>query len=205
MVGTVLPIVYGERKRGKLPLTLWCHILGYLFGAAAIGGVLGALGVAFLWQAQFVIKDFPLFVATGLIGLVYSSREFGLVQVPVLHCTRQVPHGWRLVFSPRTRALCYGFALGLGLATRIPVSTFYVAAFWVTFSGSPLRSSLAMCAFGAGRALPIFLIDRRCDSGNQRRSISRGLSSWEPVVHLINGLALAGGSACLLVVWFMTR
>lgn len=205
MVGTILPIVYGERKRRQPPVTLLLHMLGYILGAAVVGAVLAALGMALLRQTPSVIRNFPVFVATGLVSLVYSGREFGLVPVPAPQFSRQVPHSWRLLFPPRIRALSYGLGLGVGLATRIPVSTFYVAAFWATFSGNPLRGSLAMTAFGVGRALPILLIDKTCDALSERPRLMRGLSRWEPVVHLVNGLALACAGAWLMVSNFISR
>jgi cytochrome c biogenesis protein CcdA len=137
--------------------------------------------------------------ASGLVGLLYSIRELGLFQVPVLQATRQVPELWRHVLPPQVASLLYGLGLGFGLATRIPVGTFYVAVIWSILVGNPLLGAVGMAAFGLGRALPLMWMAWSFNSNEQTFRLMRILPRWQPVVHLVNGVALGFAGSSLLV------
>jgi len=204
MVGTVLPIVYGERKLGQLSTVLGLHALGYIAGACCLGVLLGALGAIFSDDAGVATGNSTVLVVTGFASLIYSTRELGLVPVPVLQFRRQVPHKWRFL-PPKVMALFYGVGLGFGLATRIPVSTFYIAIIWVVLTGSLKLGVLSMAAFGLGRALPLVFISGRLGSVAGYHRLARTLYGWEPLVHLINGLALGFAGSGLLVASLASR
>ncbi len=199
MVGTILPIVYGERKRGKLPVVLWLHFLGCFVGASCLGALLGLIGAVLPKQVMTLGPSISAFVASGFVSLLYSVRELDLIQVPAPQFRRQVPSKWRLLLPPRVTALFYGLELGWGLTIRISVTTFYVAAIWAIMSGSPILGALCMAMFGLGRALPLMWISRGLDSVADCRRLAYTLTGWETVVHFINGLVLAFAGSCFLV------
>lgn len=203
MVGTILPIVHGERRRGKLPATLWLHTIGYLAGAAIMGGMLGAFGGALPRQAFPAGQSCTVLVATGSVSILFSLHELSLAQMPMPQCRWQVPPEWRFLLPCRVTALCYGLGLGFGLATRIPVSTFYPAVLWAVLVGSPLPSALGMSVFGLGRALPLIWAAWSLDGDEESFRLTQVLHRWKPMVQLVNGLALGSVGSCLVVAGLM--
>jgi sulfite exporter TauE/SafE len=190
MVGTILPIGYGERAQGRQPTSLWIHALGNVTGAVGLGLVLGEIG-----QLATRARDRPGMTllalgVTGGVAFLYSLREFGFAALPIPQFKRQVPARWRLELRPRIAAWLYGLELGAGLMTFVVVSTFYVAALWSVFAASPWIGAATMGAFGFGRALPVVLIGLRLERVEQTAVLTQFLSHWEKVVHLVNGLAL---------------
>lgn len=199
MAGTILPFVYGERQTGRRPITLWLHTLGCVVGAIAMGSLIGALGAMFPWRVLSINQSFVLLIATGFVSLLYSARELNLVAVPTPQCKWQVPSKLRYLLPHRATAFLYGLGLGFGLATRIPVSTFYVAVLWAALVNSPMLGALGMAMFGVGRASPILLMAWLLRSDEDSFHYTLSLGRLEPVVHLVNGLALNFAGSCLLV------
>lgn len=199
MVGTILPIVYRERKQNDGSVALFLHGLGYVVGAAFLGGLAGTVGNLVFRQMELTPTTLLILALTGFVSLMYSLREFGLLYVPIPQLERQVPHKWRLALPQRMMALAYGFALGVGITTRIPVGTFYVPLVWAILIGEPLLSATCMAAFGLGRTLPLLWAANGVASVSDCRHLARNLQSWEPLVHTTNGLALGIAGSCLVM------
>lgn len=199
MAGTILPIVYRECHKGKLWSPLLFHAVGCVAGATCLGCLLGAIGMLIPWHTLRIDQRSTELVASGLVGLLYSIRELGIFQVRVPQSTWQVPEVWRRVLPPRASSLIYGLALGFGVATRIPVSTFYVVVVWAVLLGSPLLGGLGMAAFGLGRASPLMWMAWVLNSNDDTFRHMSVLRQWQPGVHIVNGLALGFAGSCLLV------
>jgi cytochrome c biogenesis protein CcdA len=197
MVGTILPFVYGERQQGKRAVALWFHTAGYAVGAAATGCLLGILGAALPLHALHLDREILALSAPGAVSMLYSVCEMGLVQVPAPQFYRQVPENWRFQFRPRLAALLYGFGLGVGLGTRIPVTTFYVVVLWAILNGSPFLGALGIATFGFGRALPLLCMAPFVDSSDAAVRFE-SLYRFKPVVRVLNGIALGFAGSCLL-------
>ena len=82
MVGTISPMVHGDRQSGQRLAILALHTLGYLSGGGAVGYLVGAFGETLLKRADPATHRLSVLVLTGFVGLLYSSRELGLLQVP---------------------------------------------------------------------------------------------------------------------------
>ncbi len=203
MVGTILPIVYGERQQGKQPVALRLHTIGYLLGAAGIGGLLGTLGAALPWQASHTSRGFVVLIVTGFVSLLYSAHELSLFRVPAPQCRWQVSAAWRSQLPSSLAALSYGLGLGFGLATRIPVSTYYPAAIWAVLVGNPVLGALGMAMFGLGRAIPLLFMAWLLDTNEEGFRLAEALQHWKPLVHFVNGLALGFAGPCLIVTGFV--
>lgn len=199
MVGTILPIGHGERQQGRFAISPWFHAFGAVGGAALLGSLLGALGAMLPLPILSTSRSVVMLVATGLVGLLYSLRELALAPVPAPQFQRQVPAKWRLLLRPQIAALLYGLGLGIGVATRITVTTFYIVAFWALLGGSPARGALTMAAFGLGRALPVVGLGRWLRTGAETLRFVQTANGWEAVVHLINGVVLGFASTYLLI------
>jgi len=197
MVGTILPIVHGEQLQGKRPVTLWLYALGNLLGAIALGAVAGGLGYAVAGLATSALPSAISVSLTGALGLIYSLRDVQLVPIPAPQFRKQVPAKWRMTLPIRLTALLYGIGLGIGFATFVTASTLYVVVGWAMLTASPLLGALALAIFGLGRSLPMFMLGNRDVETNFRLTMI--LSGWQPLVLLLNGLALSLTGAYLLV------
>jgi sulfite exporter TauE/SafE len=145
-----------------------------------------------------ISRNSAVLSVSGVVGLLYSVRELGLFQVPVLQSTWQVPEVWRRVLPSQVASLLYGLGLGVGVATRIPVGTFYVTVVWAVLASSPLLGALGMAAFGLGRALPLLWMAGLFNSNEEAFRLMSVLPRWQPAVHIVNGLALGFAGSCLL-------
>jgi len=197
MVGTILPFVYGERQQGKREVALWFHTAGYAVGAATTGCLLGILGAALPLHALHIDRGILALSLPGAVSVLYSLRELGLVQVPAPQFRRQVPEKWRFQFRPKLAALLYGLGLGVGLGTRIPVTTFYVVVLWAMLIGNPLLGALGLATFGFGRALPLLCMAPLLDSSDAAVRFE-SLYRFQPLVRVLNGIALGFAGSCLL-------
>lgn len=203
MVGTIVPIGYGERAQGQRALTPWIHFLGNVLGGAAVGALLGALGAVLL--SHGTVGPGSALLVTGVAGLVYSLRELGIVPVPLPLVRRQVPSKWRRDWPPRVAAFFYGLALGGGVSTSVYVSTFYVVAVWVVLQGSPVYGAIVLGLFGAGRGLPIAALGTRPWSVKRAFDFTLSLDKWREVMALVNGVALALSGSLLVAMRLALR
>jgi hypothetical protein len=147
MVETITPAGCGSRRRYRIALALFA--LGALLASAALGALLGLLGSA-------LDRTVALAVVAAL-ALVAAAREIGLLPGPVPGARGQVPERWRREWPLPGWALAYGAGLGLGLLTRLPVTTFLVACAGALALGDPLVSAACLVPFGLGRALMVAL------------------------------------------------
>lgn len=198
MAGTILPIVYGDHQSEKSPAALWIHLLGSVVGAAVLGALLGVIGLMLGWRPLAQTHGGMVLLAAGAVSLLYSTREMGLLSVPVMQCRRQVPQRWRVLMSANLSSLLYGLGLGFGVGTRIAVSTFYPAAIWALLVADPAVSAAGMAAFGLGRVLPLLVMGWLLKDKDESTLFTEALHDYKPLVHFVNGLALSSAGACLI-------
>ena len=187
MVGTILPIGYGEREKGRAPLGPWLYAGAAIASGTAVGAVAGAVASSLPWHHTQPLV--PL-LAIGLVALLYATSELRLLPVPRPQVRRQVRAEWRLSLPPRLTATLYGLELGTGVTTFVTVATFYVALLWSTLFGTVGTGALVMGAFGLGRALPVMVLSVRPRTAPETFRAVEPLTGWESVVHLANGLTL---------------
>src|SRR5262245_7593969 len=158
MVGTIIPMVHRESRKKRFATLHWIYTLGCIFGASCLGLCLGVLGRALFQSIPDVSNLRPAFWGCGVIGLAYSLREVGILEVPAPQLYCQVPEQWRHQMIEEKAALYYGMELGFGVLTRIPVSAFYVIIAWAFFAGDPLISCVSVAGYGLGKAMPVIYL-----------------------------------------------
>lgn len=199
MAGTILPIVYGERQAGKKSMALWVYTAGSVAGAAALGGLLGFVGSALPQEVSGYRMGTVALVVTGLLSLIYGAHELELLRAFAPQCRWQVPQQWSTSLPKNLCSLLYGAGLGVGVATRIQVGTFYPVLFWALLVGNPILSSLCMAVYGLGRAVPLLLMAWALTDHEENFRFSLVLHRYKPIIHFVNGLALGSVGSCLLV------
>jgi sulfite exporter TauE/SafE len=196
MVGTIIPIVHGERAAKKQVLTPW------FFGAATIvGGALVGAGTQFAGTFARLASPTPLTFDAVLcvMGLVLALDGLHFIAVPLPRIRRQVPARWRSVLAPRVLVWAYGVALGAGLATQIVAPAFYLLLTWVLLKASIPTAVLVLAAFGFGRGVTVAWYGLTKDHVGEVASFPSLLSFSFPVVELLNGIALAFVTGALVV------
>jgi len=199
MVGTILPIVYGERK--QLPKirrgSLIAYVIGSLVGGAVLGIVVSLIGLMLrLPEIGGGIAAIPL--AALVFHAVLALREVGVVNVPLPQSRWQVKRAWARDLHPKGAAFLYGLILGFGVLTRIPTGLFYALLIWVASSGDVQFGALAFLLVGLGRALPVTMLARETTDGGQMFRWSNVLHRWFPIMRLVNALVLSGAAG-----WFL--
>ena len=145
MISTISPAGCGGRHRRNLALAAFA--LGAVIASALLGLALGAVG------AVAGADRLGVALAVGALALVAAARESGLVRLPLPQVRRQVPERWRREWPLPLWSAAYGAGLGLGVLTHQAVATFWVVCAAAVWLAEPVPASIALAAFGAGRAL----------------------------------------------------
>lgn len=206
MVSTIVPMVHREQSRRRAYELLVLHTVGYVLGGVAIGTILGAAGAMLAHVISRDSHKILMFGIPTLLSLICSAGEIGLINLEWPQSRWAVPANWR-VLMPRTIVVwLYGFLLGLGWITRVPVGTFYVAAAWSFACGKTTVGALTMATFGLGRALPVLWLSARWQ-GDFAACLHDQvvLGAWKSPIRLVNALALASAGMCLCIVLLKLR
>jgi hypothetical protein len=177
MVETITPAGCGSRRRYRIALALFSAAA--VLASAALGALLGLAGSA-------LDRTVALSVV-AVLALVAAAREMGLIPGPVPGARGQVPERWRRDWPLPAWSLAYGAGLGVGLLTRLPVTTFLVACAGALALGDPLVAAACLAPFGAGRALMVILPTVR--AADPAAAVGR-LASRSRLVRPVNAAAL---------------
>jgi cytochrome c biogenesis protein CcdA len=193
MVGTIVPMVYGARKRSSR--LAWIHLAGAILSASLFGTVLGGAG----GLARQLTENRLGVLLVAVIALAYSAHELGLIRLPTPEFHRQVPAQWRWQYAPPLAALLYGLGLGVGVLTHITTTSLYVVLMLILVLANPGVGAVVLAAYGVGRGLPILifsLISR--DAVGAMEKHDRIVVRDPRFVHRANGTALALASLLLM-------
>jgi hypothetical protein len=201
MVGTMLPIGYGERLQGRARRSLVAYAIGSVVGAGSLGLLVSALGGLIPVEGQDRLA--LALGVTGIVAVLYGLSDASLVRVPRPQAGWQVPTRWYRRFRPELTGLLYGVGLGVGLATRIQVSTFYLLPLWCLLTGNVAWSVFTLSMFGVGRFLPLLIIGTERGGDVQAlESLIGKLEEFKPLVTFGNGIILTFVGAYLFAtVW----
>jgi hypothetical protein len=177
MVETITPAGCGSRRRYRIALALFAT--GAVLASAALGALLGLAGSAFDRAVALGV--------VAVLALVAAAREMGLIPGPVPGARGQVPERWRREWPLPAWSLAYGAGLGVGLLTRLPVTTFLVACAGALALGDPLVAAACLAPFGLGRALMVVLPTIR--SADPAAAVGR-LAARSRLVRPVNAAAL---------------
>jgi hypothetical protein len=195
MVGTIIPIVYGDTKKGSRILGL--HIAAYILGAIILGTVLGTF--SFLFEMNQAGRGSAA-GAIGVLCILCGARELGLIGFQLPQVGWQVPMKWRR-FPHEAMATLYGSVLGFGVANRIGVSTFHMVVLWAVLSRNPLSAAIVLSAFGIGRAIPLIWMVRHSETASECFTLLDSSLNFFLNLRALNGIGLASVGACFLSAW----
>jgi sulfite exporter TauE/SafE len=201
MVLTISPSVGGS---GNHTWGEWAVLLPFTAGASAsaaiVFGIVSAFGESVFGSAgSDGVTQSGLTVAIAILATAYGVSYLSKRPLPLKHTYRQVPKVWREAFSRRVAALLYGLGLGLGLFTKVPYVTFYVALALAFVSGSPAAGAVAGAVFGLARSAPLIVFRLSGVPLGAGERVTEGLARLRPRIDAINGLALSFGGVALLL------
>src|SRR5947209_5426979 len=122
MVGTISPVVYGSSRRSLWHRLMGIYVASQIAGAVLTGVIFAAAGAVL--QAVFHWNSYGLVATLAVVAVLAGMRDLNLVRYPLPSRNWQVPQSWKR-FSPGVMSASYGFGIGLGVVTRIPVASFY--------------------------------------------------------------------------------
>lgn len=201
MVGSIIPIVYGERQRFGISPSGLLYTGSSVAGGAIVGGAVAGLGDLVLGGGR--IHGLVVAVAVASFG-VWGLRDLRILEFPAPQWHRQVPNRWRSAHGAPLVATLYGASLGAGVLTFVPFSSFYSVLGWLLAVNDVVLGLIVGGATGLGRVLPLLAIGRASrGSGERVLEISDALVPWRGVVEAVNGmiglflLGFAGASLML--------
>src|SRR6059058_5439563 len=146
MLASITPL--GERGRGaSWRRTVTAYVVASTAGGAAIGALLGALGmVLHVQDTQWTV------VAAGLLALVAATLDLA-GRLPTVR--RQVDETWMTRYRDWVYGAGFGLQLGVGAMTIVTSASLYLT--WVVelLSGDPAVAAAVGAAFGLSRAAPL--------------------------------------------------
>jgi cytochrome c biogenesis protein CcdA len=197
MVGAIIPIVYGNGHKNRVPVDLWVHSISGLAGGICSGVIVGWLGT--LIFAHRIAGNRIVCGFGGIVAIAFALKEAGVVNFTNPQCTWQVSRSW-MRFNPfAVTAGLFGFFLGFGLVTRIN-SCLYPVLVVIVLTGSAIQGALIMGVFGLVRTIPLWLIYRRLANRDDERwdRYNSMLARVQPTTRLASALLLTVFGALFL-------
>ena len=165
--------------------------VGAVSAGAAVGGVIGALAGTFPLEARLAVVS----TLAGAILLMGLLELFGK-RFRLLAGKRETPQSW-LYLGPRRWALRNGAALGLGLASRVGFSLWYVVPLTSFLLGSAFLGAIAFGLYAAARSGTIIGLAALVSRGTFGEYTDR-LLSWSGMAHAVSGASSVVVGALLL-------
>src|SRR3954449_11362696 len=171
MLASITPL--GERGRGaSWRRTVTAYVVASTAGGAAIGTVLGALGMALHVQD----RQWTLAVA-GVLALVAAALDLA-GRLPTLR--RQVDETWMTRYRDWVYGAGFGLQLGIGAMTIVTSASLYLTWLVELLTADPAVGALVGAAFGVSRAAPVLGTGRIATAERLRKAQRRGQARPAP-------------------------
>ncbi|MGH2725079.1 MAG: hypothetical protein ACRDI0_12650 [Actinomycetota bacterium] len=139
-------------------------------------------------------------LALGVVGVAYSLHDAGIATLPRLEIARQVPNHWRWRFPLSLASFLYGAGLGVGLATIITFSSFYLIPLWAILQQNWFLGALLFGAYGLARSVPLIAFAvTGAGSASKLDRLLPALVHLEAKISLMSGSLLAGVGLFFLI------
>jgi hypothetical protein len=187
MLASITPL--GERGRNnRWATTVSAYVSGSLFGAAALGAVLGWAGAglrAAVHPGPGVIGGVA--VAACVAAAAFDAHAFGL-RLPSWR--RQVNEDWLGRYRGWVYGVGFGAQLGVGIVTIVTTAAVYATWVLAVLSGSVVGGVLIGAVFGAVRALPVVALGRVGAPEQLRRTHRRMMQLAQPAERATVGVLI---------------
>jgi hypothetical protein len=182
MLASITPL--GERgRRRRWGTTVAAHLIGSILGGAAVGALVGTLGLLLLadvsWDARigFVAALLSAGLLLDLLGKVPGPR-------------RQVDESWLDRYRGWVYGVGFGFQLGAGVVTIVTTSAVYVALGAAMATASPAMGAAIGAVGGLVRGAAV-LSGVRVQTPEQLMRFHARMSAWREPAR-VTALVLQG-------------
>jgi hypothetical protein len=166
------------------------YTAGSMVGAATLALGLGLVGAGIYAIAPGLAGGWVT-VALGLFALVYALHEMNILHLPNPQLKWLVPKVW-MKSSRLFGNTAYGIALGAGIFTFIPFTSFYVLLAWEIAAGMmSLQAAVTLgMLYGLARGIPAVLGGISMLKGVYPIPLNNWLIAHLGWWHALNALAL---------------
>ena len=176
MLSSIHPL--GERGKGnRFAVTATAFVVGATLGGAALGGLLGGIGLL----AGLVVDEALAIGLVGVVALAAAVFEYTGRALPSI--PRQVDENWLNEYRGWVYGFGFGFQLGAGVLTYITSAAVYATIVAAVLVGHPLAAVGTGVTFGLTRGLTL-LPARSIQSPSALVSFHRRLERSAPSVRL---------------------
>jgi hypothetical protein len=175
-------------------------VIGSTAGGAAVGAVLGGVGVLLHVVGVPMRARGAVVIPVALVAAYVDARGWPR-WLP--RPRRQVDERWLNAYRGWVYGAGFGFQLGMGVVTIVTAATVYLLGAAIVAIGSPLAGALIGGAYGLARGLTI-LAGRSIRSPGRLVEFHRTLIARRRmgvVAAVVGDLAVAAGALVLLGGW----
>jgi hypothetical protein len=191
MVGTIIPMVYGERIGGGRDYTA----LALYVSATLAGGVLTGLVLGYVGQIVVQLFGHPwrplMLVGVSFASFLSSGCELNVWRFPLPQSHWQVPRHWQIQVGRRVAVVAYGTILGSGVFTKISSASFYLVLIWPVLLGDPTAGAAGFIGFAIGRVTPVVAMALSATSAETAWRWVPLLDGCRPAMIALNAVAMA--------------
>ena len=191
MLSSIHPL--GERARNnRWSITVSFFTLGSIVSGAAVGGVLGLVGRAFLTTLSPTTR---LGITAGVVAV---GGGLDLLRGKLWGSSRQVNENWIGHFRGWVYGGAFGAQLGTGVLTYVVTWGVYSTLAAELLTASAALGALVGAVFGLGRSLAV-LLTAHVDRPSRLTSFHRRMADLGPVLHRSAALTSAGVGVLAIV------
>ena len=200
----VMPSILGSRQGlAQRAVLAALFLAASALPLAAVGLGLGFGGDAVLSQLDEMSARMGfavvLYSGLGLLAIGYALSELGMFRLPTLF-SRVAGPDLPDEEKPYRRAVVLGSTFGAGLGIGCPMPTYYILLGWAVAAANPLYGAILLGAYGLGRVAPAVVLGAIIVAGTDRRTVSRGMTSFrERTSGFANGVLAAMGSYLIVL------
>lgn len=201
MLGTVRPTAQGVSR------SFWLLVIAPSFVVASVSGAMlvgtSAWSIGYGLRRWLNVETPPIVILLTLVATVYGLTEIGLIRVPYVQRKRQVPSSWQRRWRPTTVVIPYGFALGIGVSTRVLSALLYLAILGTTLYPEFVYASMSLGLFGLSRAATLVVASwllRGREMGEEFIAALHQLTTYQIRLQRASGITLLGAAAFLAAI-----
>jgi hypothetical protein len=190
MIFVIVPLGKEAKDVWDWVLRVIMYTAGSIVGAAMLALLLGLVGMGLSALIPGLAGGWVT-VVLGVAALLYALHELNIIRLPNPQRGWLVPKEW-MKPSRLFGNTAYGVALGMGIFTFIPFTSFYILLAWEIAAGmmSLQAAVLLGMLYGVARGIPAVLGGISMLRGVYPIPLNNWLMSHLGWWHALNGLAL---------------
>lgn len=185
MIFVIAPLVKGQATR-----RFYCQLALYS-AALVVASATAFASFALLGHFLSLGGTTAVWIALGIVLIIYSGHEVGMLQLPVPTSRFVLPREW-MRFPTSFGPVVYGLSMGLGFATRAPYAAYHAVVLATVLGGSVASGVATGLAFAFGRLMAPYAALIAIQAGFAHPVRLNGwIKTHRPLARLLSAAALA--------------